>query len=303
MIAVDLFAGAGGFTLAAERADCRVAWAANHWPVAVAVHAANHPETVHACQDLHQADWSQVPRHDLLLASPQCTGHSRARGTDRPQHDKARSTAWAVVSALEAGDAQAAIVENVPDFRAWTLYPAWREALRLLGYSTTEHIIDAADHGVPQRRRRLFIVLTKSHAPLQLKLPKQPHRSARDFIRFDLGEWQPVRTPKRAAATLARYEAGRAVYGDRFLLPYYGTARGGRTLDAPIGTITTSANHHAVVDGDRMRMLRVDEVRAAMGFPVDYKLPDQRTLACHLLGNAVCPSVGADLIRAVMEAA
>lgn len=303
MIAVDLFAGAGGFTLAAERAGCRVVWAANHWPAAVAVHAANHPHTVHACQDLQQADWSQMPQHDLLLASPQCTGHAKARGRDRPHHDKARSTAWAVVSALEAGAAQVSIVENVLEFRAWTLYPAWREALRLLGYSAAEHIIDAADHGVPQRRRRLFIVLAKSRAPLQLILPGRPRRTARDFIRFDLGEWQPVESPKRAPATLARYTAGRAVHGDRFLLPYYGTARGGRSLDAPIGTITTSANHHAVVDGDRMRMLLVDEVRAAMGFPADYKLPEQRTLACHLLGNAVCPDVGDDLIRAVMEAA
>lgn len=44
MIAVDLFAGAGGFSAGAAMAGVHVAWAANHWPIAVQWHAANHPE-------------------------------------------------------------------------------------------------------------------------------------------------------------------------------------------------------------------------------------------------------------------
>jgi len=80
MDAIDLFAGLGGFSEGAEQAGVRVVWAANHWPAAVQVHANNHPETEHVCQDLQQADWTQVPKHDLLLASPACQGHSRARG-------------------------------------------------------------------------------------------------------------------------------------------------------------------------------------------------------------------------------
>src|SRR5688572_7699225 len=67
--AIDLFAGAGGFTAGAERAGARVLWAANHWPAAVACHASNHPHIEHACQDLRQADFTRLPRFDLLLAS------------------------------------------------------------------------------------------------------------------------------------------------------------------------------------------------------------------------------------------
>jgi len=80
MRAIDLFAGAGGFSTGATQAGANVVWAANHWQVAVDTHAANHASTQHACQDLHQADWSRVPDHDLLLASPACQGHSKARG-------------------------------------------------------------------------------------------------------------------------------------------------------------------------------------------------------------------------------
>jgi DNA (cytosine-5)-methyltransferase 1 len=132
MRAIDLFAGAGGFSTGATMAGVNVVWAANHWPVAVDCHAANHPGTLHACQDLHQADWSHVPTHDLLLASPCCQGHSKARGkaANNPQHDASRSTAWAVVSAAEFHRPAVVVVENVPEFADWALYPAWQLAMQ-----------------------------------------------------------------------------------------------------------------------------------------------------------------------------
>lgn len=70
--AIDLFAGAGGFSTGAVAAGVDVVWAANHWQEAVDIHKLNHPDTYHLCQDLHQADWSKLPEHELLLASPAC---------------------------------------------------------------------------------------------------------------------------------------------------------------------------------------------------------------------------------------
>lgn len=300
--AIDLFAGAGGFSTGARMAGCTVAWAANHWPVAVQVHANNHPGTKHACQDLHQADWTQVPAHDLLLASPCCQGHSRARGKDRPHHDAQRSTAWAVVSAAEIHRPQAIVVENVPEFLGWQLYPAWEAALRALGYAMSPHIIDAANHAVPQHRRRVFIVGTRSANPIRLHLPRREHRPALSFTRFDEGNWSAIDKPGRSPATLARIAAGRAAHGDRFLTAYYGNEKGGRPLSRPVGTITTR-DRWAIVDGDRMRMLSVSECRDAMGFPAAYQLPSRAKDAMQMLGNAVCPPVACDVITALRNAA
>ena len=300
--AIDLFAGAGGFTTGAESAGVKVLWAANHWPVAVDIHARNHPDVQHACQDLHQADWSQVPAHDVLLASPACQGHSRARGKDRPHHDASRSTAWAVVSALEYHRPPAALIENVPEFMEWKLFPAWQMAMNALGYALAPHVIDAADVGVPQHRRRLFIVATRSTVPLRLHLPKVEHIPARAVIDFEAGRWSQVEKPGRAAATLGRVRAGRAAHGDRFLVAYYGSAKGGRSLDRPLGTLTTRARW-AVVDGDRMRMVNPAEARAVMGFPDDYQLPRTHKQAHHVLGNAVCPPVAAALLERLKVAA
>lgn len=300
----DLFAGAGGFSTGAQMAGLIPVYAANHWPAAVAVHARNHPTAQHACQDLHQADWSQVPAHDVLLASPCCQGHSRARGkaSGNPQHDASRSTAWAVVSAAEYHRPPVVVVENVPEFCAWSLYPAWRMAMEALGYTLAPHIVDAADHGVAQHRTRLFIVCTRSDRPLMLDLPRLAHVGSASLIDFGAGNWSQIDRPGRALATLGRVRAGRAAHGSRFVTAYYGSERGGRALSRPIGPITTR-DRWAVIDHDRMRMLSVQECRAAMGFPADYQLPSQHKAAVHMLGNAVVPIVARDILKAILEQA
>lgn len=304
MTAIDLFAGAGGFTTGAELAGVRVLWAANHWPAAVETHEANHPATAHLCQDLQQADWSLVPAHDLLLASPCCQGHSRARGKKDgdPQHDASRATAWAVVSAAEYHRPPLVLVENVPEFTRWTLYPAWRAAMEALGYSVSPHVVDAADHGVPQHRRRLFLVCARAKNPLLLFLPPKSHVAAETIIDSDAEGWSPVYRLGRSPRTLERITNGRATHGSRFLIAYYGAEHGGRSLARPIGTITTT-DRYAIVDGERMRMLNVTEYRRAMGFPSSYQLPARHDLAVRMLGNAVCPPVAADIIEAMARVA
>ena len=302
--AIDLFAGLGGWSTGARMAGINVLWAANHWPDAVEWHSANHPATIHACQDLHQADWSQVPAHDLLLASPCCQGHSKARGkaSGNPQHDASRSTAWAVVSALEFHRPGLAIVENVPEFLDWALYPAWASAMNALGYQLAPHVVNCADLGVPQERIRMFIICTRSKAPLHLQLPKLPHVPATSFIDFNTGRWSPIERPGRAAATLERIRNGRAQFGDRFVMSYYGNTKSGRSLQRPIGTITTR-DRWAIVDGDRMRMLTADENLLAMSFPADTLRPANHRLTVHMAGNAVPPVAGMRIIQSLLEAA
>ena len=305
---VDLFAGAGGLTLAATRAGIRVRWAANHNQRAVDIHRANHPHVVHVCQDLRQADWHAVPRMDVLLGASACQGHTRAatRGGDgrrgsAPKHDADRSTAWALVSCLEVHRPPLGIFENVPEFTRWVLFGAWEQALRDLGYALAPYIVDAADSGVPQNRVRLFMVVTRSRAPVRLKLERSVHRSFRACVDPTAVGWSPVAA--KSAAIRARVAAGRARFKGDFLSQHT-TGHRGRNIDRPIGTITASGDcHWNLVSGDMMRPLNVLELRRAMGFPDDYVLPESKSAATQLLGDAVSPVCGEAVIRAALEAA
>lgn len=289
---IDLFAGLGGFSEGARQAGARVLWAANHWQLAVDLHAANHPDTAHACQDLQQADFGAVPDHDLLLASPCCQGHTNARGKERPGADLSRATAWAVLAAAEAKRPRALLVENVREFAAWELYPIWRAGLERLGYTLTEVVVNAADLGVPQERERLIVMGTLGRRAIEVQQPSAAHVPVSAVLDFGAGKWSQVEKPGRADATLRRVENARRTFGDTFVMPYYKSGSGltGRSMHRPLGTVTCK-DRWAVVSGDRMRMLTVNEYRAAMGFPEGYALPETRHDAIKALGNAVCPAV------------
>lgn len=302
----DMFAGGGGFSEGARQAGVRVIAAANHWPAAVQVHQLNHPDTEHFCQDLQQMDWEKV-RGDfhLLMASPACQGHSRARGKDRPHHDATRATAMAVLSCAEFHRPPLFIVENVPEFRKWVLYPTWKDGMQRLGYAMTEHVLDAADSGVPQHRERLFVVGVKAKHPLKLKFPKRPHVAASTILEWASGNWSPILHPvkDRAPATLSRIAVGRKQFGKRFLIAYYGNESGGRSLDVPLGTVTTK-DRFALIDGPNMRMLTLAEYQRAMAFPHDYAWgTTNREMVLKMLGNAVPPPLARDVITATLQAA
>ena len=304
--AIDMFAGWGGFTEGAKRAGVQVAWAGNHWQTAVDAHAQNHPATKHVCQDLRQADWSEFPDHELMLAAPACQGHSQAAqpsraGSDRTRskHDALRATAWAVVDCAEVCVPKAVIVENVPDFRRWKLFPRWRGCLEDLGYHVQEHILRASLMGTPQRRDRLFVVATRKQVTLDLRIdaqesPFSPH------IDQDADNWRSV--AKASERVRERIAKGRRNYGRTFLTQHV-TGHPGVPLDQPIRTITTQ-DQWAIVEGKWYRPLSLRENARAMGFGDDYFWPENSTRRETIkgLGNAVCPPVAERLVGAVAAA-
>jgi DNA (cytosine-5)-methyltransferase 1 len=303
MKAVDLFAGWGGFTLGAEQAGVQVLWAANHWALAVHAHEANHPHALHVCQDLRQADWSALPEYDLLLASPACQPHSTA-SQPRRRHKrvvKQRATAWSVVDCAEVTDPRALIVENVPAFLRWPLYPRWRGCLEDLGYAVEERLLTASRFGVPQRRTRLFVVGIKTGLGrgLNLGFGLNPEPAFRPHVDWSAGTWKDV--DNATINVRSRIDKGRR-HGTRFLTQHV-TGHPGVSLDEPIRTITTK-DQWAVVDGQRYRPLTIKENAAAMGFPLGYGWPSTATRRDIVkgLGNAVCPPQAKRLVERVADA-
>jgi DNA (cytosine-5)-methyltransferase 1 len=303
-VGIDLFAGAGGTSEGAAMAGVNIAWAANHNPVAVEYHAKNHPSTKHICQDLQQADWSLIPCHDVLFASPCCQGHSRAAGVvlKTKKADKSRSTAWAVVNCLEVHETPVAVIENVPDFLKWTLYAAWAFAMEKLGYTLSTNLVNLSSLGGPQNRERVIIIATRSVKPFELILPQREIVTARSFIdlSYDGHAWDKV--SNRVIATQNRVANGRKKFGDVFLDAAYGSATSGRSLDKPLGTVTT-VNKHSLVIGDEMRALTVSEQAAAKTFREDYVWPKPKTISKLMIGNAVPPLMAYEVTKAILKAA
>jgi DNA (cytosine-5)-methyltransferase 1 len=308
-----MFAGWGGFTEGIQQAGHKVVYAANHWQMAVTAHAINHPGVKHVCQDLALANFDLLPAYDVLVASPACQGHSSASQPKRRQyHDALRATAWAVVQAAEATMPKAIVVENVPYFMRWgppgkpdgTLYRHWKRSLELLGYHLTEMIVDATHHGVPQRRKRLFIVATLDPGVFRYRPTRPEHLPEPAFgpaIQWGAGQWKPF--AQIGAGRRRVIEAGLKRVGPRFVGQDVTGHKGLPTTEA-IRTVTCQDQWFVVKGGSVARPLTIRETARAMGFPDEYDWPEDATRTdCIVgLGNAVCPPVARDLITQVAEA-
>jgi len=273
--AVDLFCGAGGFSTglyqAAKNAGRRVRLVGvNHWQTAVETHAANHPQAELYCESIDSLDPRKVVRGklDLLLASPECTHHSIARG-GKPINDQSRATAWHVLRWAEALVPRAIIVENVREFRTWgplrcdgrpmklrkgETYHAFLAALRSLGYRVEARVLNAANYGDATTRERLFIVATRgrmfprhpdpSHAKRPTMFGEKPWRPAREIIDWALrGSSIFDRERPLAPATLARIEEGIRRYWGECAEPFVIGQQSGATardVTSPIPTIATA---------------------------------------------------------------
>lgn len=308
--AIDLFCGAGGSSWGAREAGVEVVTAFDLWPLAGKVHDANFPEAEFILGRLEDQDVDALVKKlgpiDLILASPECTNHSPAKG-NKPRCEKSKETAFQVVRFAKAFKPRWLVVENVINMRKWSRYAEFKSALEELGYNLHEQVLNSALFGVPQSRRRLFILADRQQMPSQTVPQRVKIKKVADIV--DLNgtyKWTPLRQPSRAKATLERAERGLAELGDDkpFLLVYYGSDGGGgwQRLNRPLRTITT-VDRFALVKPDLkhghvMRMLQVPELQAAMGMPPEMKFEaGTRRDRIKMIGNAVCPPVMCQVIK------
>jgi DNA (cytosine-5)-methyltransferase 1 len=312
--AIDLFCGAGGSSWGAKSAGVEMVAAFDLWRLAGETHKANFPGVEFFEGRLEDQDIESLVKRlakiDLIIASPECTNHSPAKG-NKPRCEKSKDTAFQVVRFAKAFKPRWLVIENVVSMRRWKRYTEFKKELETLGYKLREQILNAANFGVPQSRRRLFLTADLNEEPPEIKSRKRAVNNIMDIV--DLNgtyRWTPLRAPKRATATLERADRGIAALGpDKpFLLVYYGSdgAGGWQQLNRPLRTITT-VDRFALVKPDEqnghvMRMLQVPELQAAMGMPPKMKLEaGSRRDRIKMIGNAVCPPVMQRVVGALIQ--
>lgn len=198
-IAVDLFAGVGGFSLGIEQAGFEVAVAVEKDPVHAAVYAYNFPQSVVLCADITRLQGVQIQAAlrtaaphaqeiDLLIGGPPCQGFS-IMGKRNP--NDARNTLIFQFCRL-VGELQPRyfVMENVPGLKQGKLAGILARLMAefdAVGYECTEPILDlnAADFGVPQQRKRLFLLGTRkagNHPILTYPQPETCLLTVKDAI-------------------------------------------------------------------------------------------------------------------------
>jgi DNA (cytosine-5)-methyltransferase 1 len=119
---VDNFAGGGGASTGIEMAIGRsVDIAINHDPDAIAMHTANHPNTLHYCESVFDVDPVQATAGrpvDLAWFSPDCTHFSKAKGS-KPVSKLIRGLGWIAVRWILKTNLKVLFLENVEEYQDW----------------------------------------------------------------------------------------------------------------------------------------------------------------------------------------
>lgn len=314
---VDLFCGGGLGARGAVRGGGVPLLGLDAWDLATRTYKANFPDSDIITDFIENIDTTALGkryRPDVLLTSPECTSHSIARGA-KPGLESSRETAIGIVPWVKSMKPRWVIVENVNRMKKWDRHNELVETIEGLGYTVSDLLLNSAEFGSPQARKRMFLVCDKEGATVTreqlLEFGSNAQLTANDIIEWDVPHpTSPLRTPGRAKATLDRAKRAIAALGKNvpFLIVYYGSdyAGGWQPLDVPLRTVTTIDRFGLVTwhNGEPfLRMLQPTELLKAMGGGEDHSLPHgNRREKIKLCGNGVCSDVMTAIFKWIGDA-
>lgn len=167
LVAIDLFSGCGGLSLGLEKAGFRVRAAVEIDPTAAAVYRKNHPRTFVIEKDIRKVELKDLRKAagignrklDLLAGCPPCQGFSRIKTKNKPiSRDTRNSLVLHYLRIAKGLRPKMVLLENVPGLAKDHRFKRVVRELEDIGYKTDWDILNAADFGVPQRRKRLIMM-------------------------------------------------------------------------------------------------------------------------------------------------
>lgn len=315
---IELFAGCGGMALGFKQAGFETVLA-NEWDAAACETVRrNISERVANCA-IEELD--TFPRADVVAGGPPCQGFSNLG--ERVPFDPRRQMWRHFMRAVEQSDAKAFVMENVPPLLKSQEYLEIKKIAKSLGFEIAAKVLNAADYGVPQTRKRAIIIGLRGEKPTH---PEPTHFDPKkyDLLSEQLEPWVTVRdaigdlpyipTEKNwhisrnpTPLSLKRYKAI-PMGGNRFDLPreltpdcWIRKTKGGTDLmgrlwwDRPSVTIRTEfykPEKGRYLHPEANRPITHREAARLQAFPDDFEFYGKRIEVGVQIGNAVPPTLG-----------
>lgn len=320
--AIDLFAGCGGLTQGLKQAGFRVLGAIDVDSLAAESYQENHPEVEFIQCDIAKVDVLNFRKKlslrkgqlDLLAGCPPCQGFSTLKTLNgsRGDDDKRNDLVFQFIRFVEEFRPKAIMMENVPGLAQNKRIRRIESALKQLGYLCDKKIIDAADYGVPQRRKRMILLAGKrrridfpEEEPIQftvfdaignMPVPGNTNDPLHDFPEARSKQINALirRIPKDGGS---RRDLGRASQlpchqkCDGFK-DIYGRMAWGKVAPTITGGCTNPSKGR-FLHPEQHRAITLREAAILQSFPQDYKFSLRRGKgsAATLIGNALPPEL------------
>lgn len=313
--AVSLFSGCGGFDWGAHQAGAEIIWANDNNPHAAAAYKSLFPKVGFVQDDIRNIQ--EIPRADILIGCYPCTGFSvaaRRRWKERQNRDLRQNhdnfLYKEFVRALKQVQPKYFFVENVRGMASatngWFLQKQIRE-FKACGYRVEPPtLLDASGFGVPQTRKRIFIIgvrrdiafdykfpnpshgpgCKKQHVLLKDKIAGMPEWPEGDFFDFQFHGHYLTRNRKRSW-----HELSYTIVANAHHVPLH-------PMGLPMKFV---AKDKWALQGNQNRRLSWRECAAVQGLP-SHLAPSGRLVDKYkVIGNGVPPALGKALLTPIVN--
>jgi DNA (cytosine-5)-methyltransferase 1 len=331
---IDLFAGCGGMSRGFEESGrFRSIFAVEADGDAAETYRLNFGDHV---AEARIEDVVSFQCADVLIGGPPCQGFSPL---NRDAVGFERRGLWQeYLRALEQAEPEAFVMENVPELLRSAEYAEFRKRAQGLGFKVEGAILNAADYGVPQRRRRAIVLgIREGEVPWPAATHGDPNLAAESLqpwvsfrqavaglpLRPDGRAWHRNRNPR--PESVRRYKAVPRDGGDRFamqrnldragladLVPRCWREKPSGTTDVfgrlwwdrPAYTIRTEffkPEKGRYLHPSAHRPITLREAARCMSFPDDFIFPEDQSMTsvARQIGNAVPPLLARRIAEAV----
>lgn len=284
---IDLFAGIGGIRLAFTNSGCSCVFS-SEWDIhSQKTYQANFGELPHG--DITKIDASDIPDHDILTGGFPCQPFSTIGKREGFSHPTQGTLFYDIARIIKDKKPTAFLLENVAGLYSHDggdTFKLIKETLEEeLGYWVDNQILDSADFGVPQHRKRVYIVGFRKNF------------ASKENFRFD---WPEKENEKVGIGQFVEEGISGYTVSAHLQKSYMFKKDDGRPqiIDrkSDIQVKTLVSTYHKiqrltgtfVSDGETgLRLLSENECKAIMGYPLDFKFPVSRTQMYRQLGNSV----------------
>lgn len=274
---VDLFSGCGGMSLGLQNAGIQVVAAFDKWKPAVEVYRKNFTHPIHQ-HDLTEENTTELIRNyspDIIVGGPPCQDFSTAG----PRDEQERAELTVTFAEIVAGVCpRFFIMENVPVIQNSSVLSRATKILKQAGYGLTQKVLDASYCGVPQTRKRFFLI---GHLGgddgfldeyLERGLSSKP-MTMHDYFGDSLGTEYYFRVPTN--------------YSRRGVFSIYVPCVTIRGIDRPIPKGYKGHPKDPVEMGPKVRALTVTERSYIQTFPEGFVFEGGKSDLNQMIGNAV----------------
>lgn len=322
--AIDLFSSAGGLTLGFKQAGVKTVCAVEIDPIRVQTFGLHSPDAEIENGDVQQVDLSRYRgKVELVYGGPPCQPFSS--GGLRKAHSDERNMVPSFIDVLRSVRPEAFLMENVPGLVVGDRRKYLRTVLdefEAMGYRLAHRVVNAAEYGVPQKRKRLIVVGMRSKT---FRFPEETHGPGRALPFIAVKDVLPphqIGEPNPCKVFYAKNP-------DLRPSPYDGHVfnGGGRPIDRnqPCHTILASAGgnkthffddsnlvpeyHRFLMSGNPpktgtlpgARRLTVLESMVIQTFPQDMRFCGPRSAQYKQVGDAVPPKLAEVLATALVR--